>query len=115
MSAASFIPAFTFGVGSPSGGSSIFTIDTGLGDVSTLRRETASLTFQPYATLSCGLTAETRSDGPFFSESTDIGGQYTISVQEVTDLTNAYVKDGVYRFFYTYTGTHFYSASWNER
>ena len=81
MSAASFTPAFTFGVGSPSGGSSIFPIDTGLGDVSSVRGETASLTFQSYATLSYGLTAETRSDGPFLSDPTDSGGQYTISVQ----------------------------------
>jgi hypothetical protein len=116
MSAASFRPSFTLGFGSQTGGTSISQIATGISDTSSVRGETASLTFQSPTTLSYGITAITRNEGSGFNFSpTDIGGQYTISVQETTDLTNAYVRDGVYRFFNTDTGTHFYSSSIIER
>ena len=43
------------------------------------------------------------------------GGSYTLSVTQSNDITNALVPDGVYRFFNTDTGTHFYSANITER
>ncbi len=42
-------------------------------------------------------------------------GSYTLSVTQSNDITNALVPDGVYRFFNTDTGTHFYSANITER
>ncbi len=42
-------------------------------------------------------------------------GSYTISVKTISDPSEAITFDGVYRFFNTETGTHFYSASLDER